>query len=353
VLLLVYTSISMLSTIETALNDIWGAKSSRPLLRKVTDYTTLMVITPLLILAAITFGTAAASSGVVKFLTDTLSLGTVIDFLLNLTSLVLGCIAMVSLYVIMPNVHVRLASALFGGVIGGLLWQGSLLLHVKFQMGMASYNALYAGFGAIPIFLVWLYISWTIVLVGAQLAASHQYEQNLRQAIRARYVDQQLRELLAIVLAADVTRRFLEGCPPRTQTVLADKLEVPVPTVEEVLNALVQHGVLVRVVCGHELGYLPARDVDQLRVADVTDAVRHDPAADELKAVLLDRVGGRLREQLLRVRSAAREGPGSMTLRELAEQAIAEEPPTDRAPSPGESAHEVDVLDGKQPAVSA
>ena len=86
---------------------------------------------------------------------------------------------------------------------------------MKFQVGVASYNALYSGFGAVPIFLVWLYVSWMIVLVGAQLAASHQYEQHLRQAVRARHVDQELRETLAIAVSRRVARRFLEGCPPR------------------------------------------------------------------------------------------------------------------------------------------
>jgi membrane protein len=352
VLLLLYTAINMLSTIEASLNEIWAAKSARPVLRKVTDYTTLMVITPLLILAAVTLGSAAASSGVVQFMTGTLGLGEIIQFLLRFTSLLLGCVAMVALYVIMPNVHVRFTSALVGGVIGGLMWQGSLLAYVKFQVGMASYNALYAGFGAIPIFLVWMYVSWTIVLVGAQLAASHQYEQNMRQAIRARHVDQVLREELAIAVAADVTLAFLRGRPPRTQAALAEALEVPGPTAEEVLNALVRHDVLLRAVCGHELGYVPARDVDQLRVVDVRDAVRRDPNAAELKQVLDGRVGPALRRLLESIEEDARRGAGSMTLRELAGLATAEAP---RGPvkAPANAASDVEIVDGKQPAVSS
>jgi membrane protein len=356
VLLLVYTSINMLSTIEAALNEIWGAKSARPLLRKVTDYTTLMVITPLLILVAVALGSAAASSGVVKFMTGSLGLGDVFQFLvLRFGSLALACIALVALYVIMPNVHVRFRSALFGGLIGGVMWQASLLAYVKFQMGMASYNALYAGFGAVPIFLVWLDVSWTIVLVGAQLAASHQYEQNLRQAIRARNVDQQLREELAVALAADVTLAFLRGQPPRTQAALAEALEIPSPTAEEVLNALVSHDVLLRAVCGHELGYVPARDVDQLRVSDARDAVRRDPQAEELKQVLDSHVGPRLRHLLDAIDEDIRRGASNLTLRQLAGLA-ATDPPRAPAPAPqaaADGASDVAIVDGKQPAVSS
>jgi membrane protein len=193
---------------------------------------------------------------------------------------------------------------------------------VKFQMGVASYNALYSGFGAIPIFLVWLYLSWMIVLIGAQLAASHQYEQHLKQAVRARHVDQELRETLAIAIAADVTRRFLQGCQPRTQTALAEALEVPPPSVEEVVNALVKASILVRAVCGHEIGYMPARDVDDLRVADVREAVRRDPAADELKAVLDRHLDPAVRDLMQITQLASRKGPNDLTLRELAERTV-------------------------------
>ena len=348
VLLLVYTSISMLSTIETSLNEIWGAKSSRPVLRQVTDYTTLMVVTPLLMAAAIAFGTAAQSSGFIKFLRETMLVGTIVDFLLSLTSLVLGCVAMIALYIIMPNVKVRLSSALFGGIVGGLLWQGALLLHVKFQMGVANYNALYSGFGAVPIFLVWLYVSWMIVVIGAQLAAGHQYEQNMRQAYRAKHVDQELRETLAIALCAEVTRRYLEGCPPRTQADLAETLEVPPPTAEDVLNQLVRAGVLIRAVCGHDLGYMPARDVDDLHVADVRAAVRQLPEASELKSALDSKLSPELREILRADDQVSRRGPGNLTLRELAQQAS---PRSEAVASGPRQTQEMEVLDAKQPEV--
>src|SRR5204862_5394804 len=124
------------------------------------------------------------------------------------------------------------------------------------------------------IFLVWLYVSWTIVLIGAQLAASHQYESRLRQAVRSRHVDQELREALAVAVAATVSERFVEGRPPATSTALAAALEVPAPPVEQVLDALVRAGVLVRVAQRDEPGYDPGRDLDAVRLVDVEDAVR-------------------------------------------------------------------------------
>jgi membrane protein len=344
-IVLAYSSLSLLSTIETALNEIWGAKSSRPLLRRVTDYTTLLVVTPLLALAAVTVATAAQSSHLVRFLRETLELGTVIDFALGLTSLVLVSAALFAVFVIMPNVHVRLRSALLGGVVGGLLWQGALVLHVKFQVGVAGYNALYSGFAAIPIFLFWMYISWMLVLLAAELAANHQQEPSLRQAARARHVDQEVRETLALAIAVDLARNYLAGGPPRTQLALADAFAAPQPTVEQVLDGLVRGGVLVRAVTGKELGYVPARDLDAIHVSDVLKAVRSDPEAGELKAALDESLGPGLRDVL---RAADKDFcQQDLSLRALALRAGAITAPRDEQPHSDAAG-----FDAKQPEVA-
>ncbi len=344
VLFLAYTSISLLSTIETSLNDIWDAKTSRPLVRQITDYTTLMVITPLLMLAAAGFRTAASSSGIMRFLTNTLALGPVIDFLFTLAAVVLTCVALTAIYVLMPNVRTRLSSAALGGVTAGLLWQGSLILQVKLQVGVANYNAIYSGLGAVPIFLVWMYISWMIVMLGAQLAAAHQNEQGLRQAMRARHADQELREVLAVAGTAEITRRFLDGAAPPTQIELTELLDAPAPTVQEVLDGLVKAGILARAVCGQDLGYLPARDVEAVRLADVREAVRASPEAAELKAAVESRLRESLRELLRLEQTSYRQGAGSLTLRQLAQHA-ATHPRPRPAPVPP------DQIDAKQPTV--
>jgi membrane protein len=342
IIVLVYTSISMLSSIETALNGIWEARSARPVLRKVTDYTTIIVIAPLIALAAATFSAAAQNSSIVAWLHRSLLLGDIADLLLRLASLVLGCIGLCAVYIIMPNTHVRLRSAISGGVVAGLLWQGALFLHVKFQVGVAQYNALYSTFAALPIFLVWVYLSWNIFLVGGQLAASHQYEQRMKQAVRARHVDQELKEHLAVVVAAAVSRAFIDGHPPPTSEALAEALEVPPPAVEEVLDALVRAGLLVRVPERGQVRYDPARDVDGLRMIDVEEAMRRDPS-DEAQAVrsTLQRTAGPALGRVLRARhDEGFNDAGQLTLRELAKQCpidgvtAATEPPAPGAAGP-------------------
>jgi membrane protein len=313
-LVLVYTSVSLLASVEDALNEIWGATSRRSFLRQVTDYVTLLVTTPLLVVTAATAATAAQSSRVVLFLRDALALGGVIDFVLRFTSLAVVAVAFFALYEILPNVRVRPSSAALGALVAAMLWQLALVLYVRFQVGVSSYSALYSVLSALPIFLVWSYVSWVVVLVGAQVAASHQNERTLGQRVRARRADQALKEALAVVLSARVARAFLSGTPWRSQAGAADLVEVSPLTIQETLEALVRAGL----VASTERGYLPARDLDAIRVEDVRDALRRD-AEGQGVAADLER---HLEPELLRVIHAAEEerraSARNVTLRELA-----------------------------------
>lgn len=348
VVFLAYTSISLISNVEVALNDIWKAKTQRPFLRQVTDYITLLVIAPLLTVVAATFATAAQSSSVMVFLRETLQLGSVIDFLLRFTSMAIVGLALFATYMILPNVRTRFTSALLGAAIAAVLWQGALVLHVRFQMGVARYNALYSVLGAIPIFLVWTYVSWIIVLVGAQIAAAHQNEQADRQRLHARRADQALKETLAVAVAARIARDFLDERPRRTDAELASLFEVPPPTVEEILEALVRNGLLARVVSGGEIGYVPGRDLDAVRVSDLRDALRREAQAEDIRAMVERLLGPGLQRVVAAVDDEIRTSPLNRTLRELAALATNADSRADDARARDASAP---LVDAKQPEV--
>lgn len=317
-LLLVYTCVSLLSSVEDTLNEIWGATTKRSFLRQVTDYVTLLVTTPLLVVAAGAVVTAAQSSRVVLFLRDALGLGGVIDFLLHFTSLAVVALAFFAIYTILPNVRTRPASAAIGAAVAAVLWQLALVLYVRFQVGVSSYNALYSVLSAIPIFLVWTYISWVVVLIGAQVAASHQNERVVRQRFRARRADQELRETLAVVVAAHVARDFLAGKPTSGAAALADLLEVPALTIEEILDALVRAGLLAQAATGRVVRYLPTRELDTIRVRDVKDALRRDAQAEAVRAEVERHIEPALQRVLRAAEEESRSSPQNVTLRELA-----------------------------------
>jgi membrane protein len=334
---LVYTSVSLISSVEAALNEVWGARAQRPFLRQLTDYVTLLVTTPLLVLVATTFATAAQSSQVVQFLRTSLGLGPVMDFLLRFTSVVVVGTALFAAYEILPNVHVRPASAFLGAAVSALLWQALLVLHVQFQMGVAGYNALYSVLGAIPIFLVWMYLSWLIVLCGAQVAACHQNQGVMGERFSSRRIDQALRERLALALAALVVSDFHAGTH-RSEASLADDLGIPRAAVSDILSALVQAGVLARAVAGREVFYLPGRDPTVLRAADVRDGVRREPEGESLRREVNDHLPPRLRDLLDAADEEWRQSVRNLTLQELSRFAGPCEPegsparPEQRAP---------------------
>jgi membrane protein len=358
VVALAYAAVTLIANVEVALNDIFGAKVRRPIVRQVTDYVTLLVTAPLLLLAATTLSTAAQSSSAVLFLRDRLRLGPVIDSVLRLGSIATIAAALFAVYVILPNVRVRVRSALLGAVIAAILWQGALVLQVRLQMGVARYSALYSVLGAIPIFLVWTYVSWLVVLVGARVAAEHQDVAG-RRRLRTRVVDEALREELAVALAAEAARALVAGGPPATGDALARRLELPEGLAEEVLEALARAGILARVVSGAGAGFLPARDVDRVRAEDVRDALRCDPAADPYRAHVERGLEPGLRRVLYAGEAWRRRSPANLTLRELAagRGAPGDDAPADasRDASDGEHAGENGagrpVLDEKQPEV--
>jgi membrane protein len=333
VLFLLYTSVTLLSSVEEALNDVFGARTKRSLLRQLTDYTTLLVTAPILVVVATTLSTAAQSSRFVELLRRLAGLGAMIDFLVGLTPLVAVGVALFAIYVILPNVRVRVPAALVGAAVAALLWQGALVLHVRSQLGVARYNALYSGLAAVPIFLVWMYVSWTIVLVGAQLAEAYQDVRAVRQRLRARRADPALREMLAVAAGAAIARAFVTSGPWRGAAALAEALDVPAAALEDVLDALCRAGLVARTGPPGPPAYLPARDLDAVRVEDLRQALRCDPGAGELREAVLRAAGPALREVLRDVegqRDAARRGP---TLRELAATSRATAPPDPKDPA--------------------
>jgi membrane protein len=284
----------------------------------------------------------------------------VIDFALRLAPIAFVAAALFAMYVILPNVRVRPLSALLGAGVAALLWHASLVVHVQLQMGVARYSALYSVLGAIPIFLVWTYVSWLVVLVGARIAAGHQDPADPRRRLKAPVADSALREEIAVALAAEVARDFVAGSPSASSDALARRLEIPQSVVEEVLDALVRAGVLARVISGRAAGFLPGRDVDAIRAEDVREALRRDPAAEPYRARVQRRLDPGLRRLLREEEERRRRSPENLTLRALAAIHGDGDEPAAGDGQPGGDAGEADdgqdrrpVVDEKQPDVPA
>jgi membrane protein len=326
-LILMYTVLKLLSSVEQTFNDIWGIRKSRSLVRKFADYLSMVVIVPVLLVAGTT-ATAAVQSGVIarmlsqprvqEFIQDYPAFAGLETYFLKASSLLALWIGFAFVYLFMPNTKTRLVSALWGGVVGGTLWQIAQVAHVSFQLNVAKFNAIYSTFAALPIFLFWIYLSWVTVLLGAELAFAHQNEPAYRQVARARDFDHSLKEVVAVRVVVRVARAFLRGEAPLRPSELASKLGVPERTVVEVLRALIDQHVLVPVEDEvlEEAAVVPARDLDRLTLKDVFDALKGRTGPVEFAP--RDDVDRAVDEVLAAYERECAEAPNNLTLRELA-----------------------------------
>ena len=261
---------------EESFDAIWGFPGRRGLLARAPVYLVVALFTPLALVLTSTLTAARQGQPAMALLSHWVR----VPFLVSIIAFVLpplvAWLAMLPLYVLLPSARVRRRSAMLGAVVAGLGWYGLQVLHVAFQIGVARQNALYSGFGAFPIFLLWLHFSWVMILLGAQVAAAHQNAPTLRQLARRSLGDhisrQQvaLRALVALSLAS-------EGIRLRS---LARELGVAVEPMREVLDVMAEHGYLSRGHGPYDPRYAVASDPDSLRVATVLGALGRGSAAD-------------------------------------------------------------------------
>ena len=247
--LLIWSVIRLLGNIEKSFNVIWGVAHPRSAVRKLTDYLAIVVVAPLLLLAS--SSAAVFISGRVTSALETLGVlapvSGVVHGGLQLLPFVFIWLLLTLLYLAMPNTRVSWRAGLAAGVVAGTLYQFLQFGYIHFQVGVSRYNAIYGSFAALPLFLIWVHMSWLIVLVGAEVSFAVDNAGDYARERSAGTVSHDRRRLLAVRLAVECAGRFLRGEPPATAAELADRLGVPSRLVQAALNLLVCAGVLVEV----------------------------------------------------------------------------------------------------------
>jgi membrane protein len=324
--ILLYTVLKLLSSIERTFNDIWGVRRARTWVRRISDYLSICIVVPVLLVTATAVSAAVRSQVVVGVLRERLGLGALVEVYARFSSLVAVWVGFTFVYLFMPNTRVRVRSALLGGLIGGSLWQLAQMLHMRFQVGVANYNAIYSTFAALPIFLFWLYTSWCTVLLGAEVGFAHQNEPVYHQLRRAREHDRCFVEALAVRAAVRVVLRFVTGARPVGVGELAEELQVPEASLEEVVEPLTRSGILVRAEEQEDdQALVPGRDPERVRLQAVIDAVagrRGSPYVAGESPV--DQAVSAALERMDEERGAS---VNNISLRRLAEDAREESPP--------------------------
>ncbi len=270
---LLLTLLWTISSVEETFNQVWEAPGQRNLLRRFTDYLSILVICPLLVLASTALWAGFSSHAVVRWLLDLPAVGQVAETGLNLGPFLLLVAAFVFIYLFLPNTKVPVWSALLAGVVAASLWWAMQSLYIYFQVGVARYNAIYGGFASLPLFFVWMQVSWMVVLFGNELARAHHVCRHgpLPRAV-GRPLGPAQREALAARLMLRVAKAFYAGQRPPTAADLARETGLPAREVVETLAALIAAGLLHPPDTEERL--FPARSLATIRLADVAVALR-------------------------------------------------------------------------------
>ena len=271
IIFLVYTIVTMIQKVEEALNFAWHVDRPRSLGRRVTEYLVVMLVGPLVaVLTMVMLASVEGSAAVAQL--EGLATGETDRLHIAPYLLTIGLFLFV--YTYMPNTRVRFVSALIGAVAAGSLWTMIGAIFTRIVVYSTKTMAIYAGFAVVLLFLLWLYISWLILLLGAQLSFYLQHPEHLRTGHEDIDVTGALRERLALSIMWLLGDRFQKGGPRWTVNALAERLMMPGYLLNEVVSTLEANGL---VLTAEDDSVAPGRDLAAIRLASILDAVRHAP----------------------------------------------------------------------------
>ena len=302
VIFLFWTIISLLSNIENSFNDIWGVVKPRTFGRKCSDYLVTMLVCPILL--AIASGATIFLSSQIGTLTEKIpllkNLGPAFWVVMKLLPYVTIWVAFTFIFISMPNTKVRLISGLIAGIVAGTLFQVVQWGYVNFQVQITARYAIYGSFAALPLFLLWLQISWYIILLGAEISFAHQNVETYEFEPDCLSASRSFKTLLSLLIAQRLVHRFCEGEKPSEASGLSHELEIPVRLVRQLLYDLSESGILSEVKKGEdkELAYQPATDVDKMTVKFIIDRLerRGTSSIPVLRSAEMDKLSDCLRQ---------------------------------------------------------
>lgn len=271
-LFMLFTVIMLISNIERTFNDIWQVKKPRSMFRTITDYTSMLLLMPVVIV--ITSGISIFFATIFKQIEDTMVIGSLAQFFLQLLPYVLMSGVFIALYLFMPNTKVKLSCALVPGILAGVAMQGLQLFYIHSQIWVSSYNAIYGSFAALPLFMLWIQISWLICLFGAELCYASQNMDDYAFKAKTEDLSHRYKMLLSLVLASRICRNFSEGGKPLSALKLKLATGIPIRIVNDLLYQLVQINILTEIPGGDKDGeslYQPAECITRLSVGTLID----------------------------------------------------------------------------------
>jgi membrane protein len=304
--------VSLLGGIEQAFNAIWEVARSRTFFQRVTTYWTITTVTPALLIAGLALPAAVRRLAPVDWV---LAWTGGEEFLFGvLLPLLFVWAAFTLLYKFVPNTWVDTRAAVGGALVAGSLWIAAVWGYALYARQAVSYSNIYGSLAALPIFLLWIYVTWVIVLLGAEIAFAAQHVPTTPVAPSARPLSVEVQELLALRLMVAVARRFVAGEPAPTTADLGQETQAPPAPTQEAVERLRAAGLLVA--SEDDARLFPARDPERTSPADVLLALRRHGEQGAWTAE--ERVAAELGRWRRTMEEAVRGAWGGMSLADLA-----------------------------------
>ncbi len=276
VILLFWSVLKVMANIEESFNAIWGISKGRSWIKKFTEYLTIMLIAPILLIlsSSLTVYISSVKEQVVNSISFLSYVDKELSFLLSLSPYIIFWLLLTMVYMIMPNTKVKFKPALISGVIAGSLFVVVQWAYVKFQIGVVQFNAIYGSFAALPLFLVWLRTSWTIVLFGAELSFVNQNVEQYVLKEESSNISSSFRKKLSIYIAYFVIQKFQEGIAPTTQDI-KDELKLPFRLISQITENLAESHIFSRIEDEQYkvIRYQPAVDTSIISIKYILKAI--------------------------------------------------------------------------------
>ena len=295
-LFLLWSVYSLADNIEGNLNQIWHIKQARGMGRKITDYFSLIILIPIGIVSL------SGLTGFVKSrlmaMEGYLLLGGFVQFLINTMPYMIAGLIFTGFYIFMPNTKVKFKYAVIPGFIAGCLFQVLQELYFDGQLSLSSYNSIYGGFAALPLFLFWLNLSWAIILFGCELSYVSQNNDNFNYFKEPDKISRRHEDFYCLMVMTYICRRFSQHLPALNRKELGKELQIPLRYVISSLDTLTEAGLLETVLQTDERepAYIPATDTQKLTVVKVLSAINCTGYCDLDHALDSD-----IREALLKI----------------------------------------------------
>ncbi len=313
--LLVYTSVSLVQKIEESFNYIWHIPRPRSFGDRFSRYFSVLMVGPILVFSALGITASVMNIELIQELLAIDVLGYSIRIISRLMPYLLIIAAFTFAYIFIPNTRVRFVPALIGGVAAGVAWQTAGWIFASFVVSSNNYAAIYSSMAILILFMIWLYLSWLILLFGANVAFYVQHPEYLYARSGEPRLSNRMRERLAFAVMSLIAEKFMTGQSMPSLADLRNQLGVPHHALQKTLDELVQRQFLVES-AGQTLTYVPARDPGLITVAEMFESVRS--VGEERFLTPSDlKVTAKVDELLSEAQSIVDLSIGRTTLREL------------------------------------